>query len=144
MRVESILQAKGSQVETIEPEATVTMVIQRLISRGVGAVVVSRDGKSVDGLISERDIVQGLHRFGSSLIGMRAREIMSRNVPTCPPDTPIARAMSDMTRSRSRHLPVVQDGILCGIISVGDVVKNRLQELELETNVLRDHYIAGR
>jgi CBS domain-containing protein len=144
MQVEAILRAKGHQVETIEPEATVVRVIQRLVSRGVGAIVVSKDGKRVDGLVSERDIVQGLHKFGTSLNEMRAKDIMSKNVVTCSPDDPITRAMSDMTRSRSRHLPVLREGILCGIISVGDVVKHRLEELELETNVLRDHYIAAR
>lgn len=144
MRVEDILQAKGTGVETIGPEASMVMVIHTLVSRGVGAVVVSKDGNTVEGLISERDIVKGLHRFGSGVREMRAREIMSRNVPTCSPEDPIQRAMAEMTRSRSRHLPVVRGNALCGIISVGDVVKHRLEELELETNVLRDRYIAGR
>ncbi|CAN5856221.1 CBS domain-containing protein [soil metagenome] len=144
MKVESILLAKGSQVETVEPEASVTRVIEKLIYRGVGAMVVSRDGKRLEGIISERDVVQGLHTFGASLTEMRAREIMSKGVPVCSPDDPITRVMAEMTRSRNRHLPVMKDGVLCGIVSVGDVVKLRLEELELETSVLRDRYIAGR
>lgn len=144
MRVESILRAKGSQVDTIEPEASVGRAVQMLVSRGVGALVVSRDGRRVDGIVSERDIVRGLHKLGTTLNEMRAADIMSKNVLTCTPEDPITRAMAEMTRSRSRHLPVVRDGVLCGIISVGDVVKHRLEELELESSVLRDHYIATR
>ncbi len=143
MRVETILLAKGSQVETIDPEATVARVIEKLLYRGVGAIVVSGDGKRVNGVISERDVVQGLHMFGASVTEMRARQVMSKNVPVCSPDDSITRVMVQMTRNRSRHLPVVRDGILCGIVSVGDVVKHRLEELELETSVLRDHYIAA-
>ncbi len=143
MRVETILLAKGSQVETIDPEATVARVIEKLLYRGVGAIVVSGDGKRVNGVISERDVVQGLHMFGASVTEMRARQIMSKNVPVCTPDESITRVMVQMTRNRSRHLPVVREGILCGIVSVGDVVKHRLEELELETSVLRDHYIAA-
>lgn len=143
MKVESILLAKGSEVVTVDPEATVSRVIEKLIYRGVGAVVVSKDGKRLEGIISERDVVQGLESFGGSLTGMNARQIMARGVPVCTPDDPITRVMAEMTRSRSRHLPVLRDGILCGIVSVGDVVKLRLEELELETSVLRDHYIAG-
>jgi CBS domain-containing protein len=144
MKVERILQGKGSHVETIDPEASVARVIDKLIYRGVGAVVVSKDGKKVDGIISERDVVQGLHTFGAALPEMRARQIMSKGVAVCTPDEPITRVMSEMTRSRSRHMPVLEDGALCGIVSVGDVVKHRLEEIQLETSVLKDHYIAGR
>lgn len=144
MKVESVLLAKGSQVETVDPEATVARVIEKLIYRGVGAVVVSRDSKKLEGIISERDVVQGLMDFGTSLTEMRAREIMSKGVPVCSPDDPITRVMAEMTRSRSRHLPVLRDGILCGVVSVGDVVKLRLEELDLETSVLRNRYIVGR
>ncbi len=157
MRVESILQAKGSRVETMEPKSTIAGVIHRLTSQRIGAIVVSKNGKSVDGIVSESDIVQALDRFGNALNEMHARDVMS-SVPTCSPDDPIVEAMSKMTHSRSRHLPVVRNGMLCGIISLGDVVKqrleelelqnnvvkHRLEELELQNNVLTDQYIAGR
>lgn len=144
MKVKNILLAKGSNVETVDPEATVTRVIEKLMYRGIGAVVVSRDGKRLEGIISERDVVQGLHTFGASVTEMRAREIMSKGVSVCSPEDPITRVMAEMTRSRSRQLPVLKEGVLCGIVSVGDVVKLRLEELELETSVLGDRYIAGR
>jgi CBS domain-containing protein len=144
MKVESILQGKGSQVVTIEPEASMSIVIHRLMSMGIGTIVVSNDGTSVTGLISERDVVNGLNKHRERVLEMKARDIMSKDVPVCSPDDTIKRAMSQMTATRSRHLPVVQDGELRGIISVGDVLKHRLEEMELEANVLRDHYIAGR
>lgn len=118
MRVESILQAKGSRVETMEPKSTVSAVIHRLTSQGIGAIVVSNNGKGVDGIVSESDIVRALDKFGNALPEMYARDIMS-SVPTCSPDDPIVHAMSKMTHSRSRHLPVVRNGVLCGIISLG-------------------------
>lgn len=144
MKVENILQGKGSQVVTIEPESSMSIVIHRLMSMGIGAVVVSKDGVHVSGLISERDVVDGLNKFKERVVDMKARDIMSRDVPVCSADDPISRVMSQMTTTRSRHLPVVRNGELYGIISIGDVVKHRLEEMELEANVLRDHYIAGR
>ncbi|MDQ4148900.1 MAG: CBS domain-containing protein [Actinomycetota bacterium] len=144
MKVEGILEAKGTDVETVEPDARVETVVHRLMSREIGAIVVSKDGARVDGVISERDVVRGLEKYRERVLEMRARDIMSRNVLVCYPEDSLKRVMSDMTRTRSRHLPVLRDGVLCGIISVGDVVKHRLEEIELETGVLRDHYILSR
>jgi predicted transcriptional regulator len=143
MKVENILQVKGSQVVTIEPEASMSIVIHRLMSMGIGAVVVSKDGVHVNGLISERDVVDGLNKHKERVVDMKARDIMSRDVPVCSADDSIKRVMSQMTTTRSRHLPVVRNGELYGIISIGDVVKHRLEEMELEASVLRDHYIAS-
>jgi CBS domain-containing protein len=144
MKVEAILGAKGRRVDTTLPGTTVALAIHELTTRRIGALVVSSDGERVEGVISERDIVRGLAHHGAVLPGMRVSEVMSRQVPVCSPQDTINHVMAEMTRTRHRHLPVVDAGKLCGIVSIGDVVKNRLQELELETAVLRDAYIVHR
>ncbi len=144
MKVQDILLNKGSVVETIRPDAKVLMAVHRMRMQNVGALVVSRDGERVDGVLSERDIVRGLTNHGAGLVEMSVVAVMSRTVPTCAPGDSLTSVMSQMTRTRNRHVPVVEDGRLCGILSVGDVVKHRLEELELETNVLRDAYLTRR
>ncbi len=144
MKVQDILLNKGSVVETIRPDAKVLMAVHRMRMQNVGALVVSRDGERVDGVLSERDIVRGLTNHGAGLVEMSVVAVMSRTVPTCAPGDSLTSVMSQMTRTRNRHVPVVDDGRLCGIVSVGDVVKHRLEELELETNVLRDAYLTRR
>ncbi|MGH9225217.1 MAG: CBS domain-containing protein [Acidimicrobiales bacterium] len=145
MRVGTILKAKGQAVETAAPDADVRLVVHRLSRLGIGALVVSPDGSEVRGTISERDIVQGLNKHGAGVLDLVASDIMSRNVPTCSTGDLLQHVMAVMTRSRHRHLPVLdENGHLCGIVSIGDVVKHRLDEMELETNVMRDAYIARR
>jgi CBS domain-containing protein len=118
--------------------------IHRLMSAGVGALVVSDDGEAVEGTLSERDVVWALSRKGGGALDLRVADCMTRGGPVCAPETLIQDAMAEMTRRRQRHLPVLRDGKLCGLISLGDVVKNRLDELELETNILRDAYFTRR
>jgi CBS domain-containing protein len=142
MRVSDVLQGKGAVVETIRPDAKVLVAVHRMRMQNVGALVVSRDGETVDGVLSERDVVRGLTRHGGELLDMGVVAVMSRNVPTCSPDDPLTSVMSQMTRTRNRHVPVLKDGRLCGIVSVGDLVKHRLEEMELETSVLRDAYLT--
>lgn len=142
MKVASILERKGSAVETTPPDATVSSAVHRLAALGIGALVVSEDGHRVRGVFSEREIVRGLSRFGPSVVDRRVAEVMIRAVPTCSPDDTIKHVMAEMTRTRHRHLPVVRDGMLCGIVSIGDVVKHRLDEAELEVGVLRDAYLG--
>jgi CBS domain-containing protein len=144
MKVENILQSKGWAVETISAGASIAQAIHRLTSAGIGALVVSEEGETVEGTLSERDIVWALSRQGVNVLELNVADCMSRGGPVCTPETLIQDAMADMTRRRQRHLPVLRDGKLCGLISLGDVVKNRLDELELETNVLRDAYITRR
>ena len=141
MKVQDILRAKGGEVETIRPDAKVLMAVHRLRMQNIGALVVSRDGERVEGVLSERDVVRGLTRHGAELLDMSVVAVMSR-APVCAPDDSLASVMGQMTRTRNRHLPVVKDGVLCGIVSIGDVVKHRLEEMELETNVLRDAYLT--
>ena len=143
MKVESMLAAKGDKVVTARPDATVATVIRMLKLEGIGALVVSEDGEKILGIISERDVVRALVDHGGEVLKVRVAELMTHSVKTCTPDANIKDVMAEMTRSRVRHLPVVRDGKLSGIISIGDVVKNRLEELETETSVLRD-YIVGR
>ena len=142
MKVEDILRKKGRHVETIRPDADALLAVHKLTMKNIGALVVSRDGERVDGVVSERDVVRGLTRHGAGLLGTSVSAVMSRGVPVCSPGDTLAMVMSQMTRTRNRHLPVVERGRLCGIVSIGDVVKNRLEEVELETNVLRDAYLT--
>jgi CBS domain-containing protein len=142
VKVANILATKGSAVETIAPEATVERAAQRLRTANVGALIVSTDGKHLKGLVSERDIVYGLGKHGRALLEMKVRDIMREIGPTCSSDDTVEHVMRQMTRLRVRHVPVIDRGELRGIVSIGDVVKNRLDETEREVNVLRDIYLA--
>src|SRR5215470_7672152 len=142
MNVETILRTKGSGVATIRPDATVGAAVKELIDRNIGALVVSNDGDGVDGIISERDIVHGLAEHGAALLSLNVAEMMTRRVVTCDLSDSVDQLMAEMTNRRIRHFPVVQDGWLRGIVSIGDVVKNRLDEVEYEARSLRS-FIAG-
>ena len=142
MKVESILSQKGAHVETVPSETMISSAIWSLRLKGIGALVVSDDGQSIRGVISERDVVRGLAEHGARLLGMRVAQVMSPVVVTCTPDDTVQRLMAEMTRHRVRHIPVVEGGRLRGIVSIGDVVKHRLDELELEANVLRETLIV--
>lgn len=144
MKIASILKAKGASVATTAPDATISTVAWELKSKGIGALVVSEDGATVLGLISERDIVHGLAEHGAKLPGMRVAQLMARSVVTCAPEDSITRAMALMTHHRVRHIPVIEAGKLRGIISIGDVVKHRLDELQMEANILREALIVRR
>ena len=143
MDVKALLDTKGADVATVEPDATVTAAVEKLQKAGVGALVVSSDGSSIVGILSERDIVRAIASHGAGVLDKSVDSIMTAKVRTCDLGANIRDIMSEMTTSRFRHLPVVKDGQLCGIISIGDVVKNRLEELETETSTLRD-FIIGR
>jgi CBS domain-containing protein len=143
MKVRNIIGDKGREVATIRSESTISTATNLLKLKGIGALVVSEDGSQVAGIISERDIVRGLVDHGHELLDMRVSELMTRTVKTCALDADVTEIMGEMTRSRVRHLPVLEKGALVGIVSIGDAVKIRLDELETETNVLRD-YIVGR
>ena len=142
MQVSDMLATKGHAVETTGPDATVGRAAQRLRTAHIGALIVSTDGRHVEGLIAERDIVNGLARYGSAVLHMHVRELMHRNPPTCAASDSIHDVMARMTTSRVRHLPVLERGELCGIVSIGDVVKNRLEETQREVSYLRDAYLA--
>lgn len=143
MKVAEILDRKGTRVVTARPEALMAEVVATLAARGVGAVVISRDGAAVHGLISERTVIRGLAAHGAALLAMPAAEVMEAKPATCRRDDEVKQVMRHMTLRRDRHLPVVEAGRLAGIISIGDVVKSRLDDLDLETRVLRDVVLAG-
>ena len=144
MKVKRILAAKGDAVETIRPWANVADVVDRLVTSNIGVLVVT-SGSGIEGTISERDIVRALGKHSpADLAGTPVSEIMSRGVPVCTADDDLTDVMAKMTRGRVRHLPVLADGQLSGLISIGDAIAARLSEVELESAVLRDLYIAGR
>ena len=143
MSVESILRKKGADVATIAPEVTVKRAADWLRAKNIGALVVTR-GDAILGLVSEREIVHAISRHGETATSMPVSEIMRHGVITVSPAEAVAHVMNLMTRHRVRHMPVIHDGKLAGIISIGDVVRHRLDDLELETNVLRDVHIAAR
>jgi len=142
MRISDVLRVKGTQVITVTPDTTVRHLVSILAEHRIGAVVVSRDGAAVDGIASERDIVQALARRGAAVMSEPVTAIYTAEVYTVTPQTPIEEVMRMMTERRVRHVPVVADGRLHGIVSIGDVVKIRLVELETERTALTD-YITG-
>ncbi len=141
MSIQAILYTKGSDVVTISPKASVKSAADKLSERKIAALVVT-EGDSILGVVSEREIVRAYAQHGAAVGGMTVRDIVSADIVSVTPEDSLKRAMSLMTRHRKRHLPVLRDGRLAGIVSLGDVVKHRLEDLELETNVLRDAYIA--
>jgi CBS domain-containing protein len=144
MKVSDIIQTKGSVVKTVRPEASAREVSVRLQADQIGAMVVSDDGKSIDGIVTERDLAYGLAAHGSELPTMPVSSLMTKAVIVCSPDESITHVMKLMTQRRVRHLPVREGAKLVGIISIGDVLKHRLDELELEANVMRDYAVAAK
>jgi CBS domain-containing protein len=144
MKVANILRIKGSAVKTVRPDETALGLSHKLRTEGIGAVVVSKDGRSIDGIISERDLAYGLVAHGSQLPRIAVAELMTKVVIVCSPEDSITDVIKLMTRRRIRHLPVKDGDQLVGIISIGDVLKHRLGELQMEANVLRDYAVASR
>ena len=143
MKVSAILKDKGDKVVTARPDDTVASVAELLKREGIGAVIVTGAGGSVAGILSERDIVRAIPAKGSDLLESRAADLMTRDVITCTPDMDVDDVRKLMTEGRFRHVPVLVDGKLSGIVSVGDVVKQRLDELEAETGALRSYISTG-
>jgi CBS domain-containing protein len=140
MRIGDVLQAKPSrEVVTIRPDTGVRELLAQLAEHNIGALIVSSDGTSVEGIVSERDVVRHQHSDGT-VINNTVRAIMTDVVETCDEDTPVDELMKVMTDRRIRHVPVVHDGRLTGIISIGDVVKHRIVQLEFERDQL-DSYV---
>ena len=142
MRVSDILKTKGTMVKTIEAQVTMRAFAQALRAEAVGAMVVKDASGSVQGIISERDLALGLAEFGNELPAMAVSKLMTKSVITCSPDDSVAAVAAVMTQRRIRHLPVVVAGKLAGLVSIGDVLKHRLDEVQLEANVLRDFALA--
>lgn len=143
MKVSDIIKIKGSTVKTVGPETSAHELSVRLHAEQIGAMVVSSDGKSIDGIITERDLVYGLAAHGSELPALAVSRLMAKAV-VCSPEDSITHVMKLMTLRRVRHVPVKEGDQLVGIISIGDILKHRVDELELEANVMRDYAIAAR
>lgn len=142
MKVETILRRKGADVITVGPDMNLKLAANKLLLANISALVVMEGGE-IAGILSEREIARGLARHGETLARMTVRDIMTEHVVTCVPTDDLRQVMTLMTRYRVRHLPVIEDGRLSGIVSIGDAVKYRLEDLEMETNVLRDAYFAS-
>ena len=142
MKIGSIIS--GKRVETISASASIHDLVNSLNSHHVGALVVSSDGKKIDGIVSERDVVRAMPGKLDQLIGMHVRDIMTVDVHTCTPDSTVSELMQMMTELRIRHVPVVDaNGALISIVSIGDVVKNHVSELDSERRALRDYVASG-
>ena len=142
MHVAAILKEKGRAVETVAAEVTLGEIVKRLAARRIGAVIVEGTRGEVRGIVSERDIVRVLAEHGPEVLAWPASKVMTRNVVTARESDTIDELMSRMTEGRFRHLPVVEDGRLVGIVSIGDVVKHRVAEVELEASAMRDYISA--
>jgi CBS domain-containing protein len=144
VRISGLLRDKGDFVATVAPGATITEVLAGLAEHGVGALVVTEDGEHIIGIVSERDVVRALHRQGTSVMDELVSDVMTADVATCAPDAEVNSLMAIMTERRVRHVPVVSDGRLVGIVSIGDVVKHRLHELVDENLALVEYIQTGR
>lgn len=142
MQVATILQAKGMTVHTVATHAPIAEAIRVLNANRIGAVVVLHDNGKVAGILSERDIVRHLEDDAGRLLKRAVREVMTEDVITCGRDASVSELMEQMTRHRIRHIPVVEDGELIGIVSIGDVVKRKIEEAEQEALALKE-YIAS-
>jgi CBS domain-containing protein len=138
MTVRAILDAKGHHVESIEPGAKLSAAIKTLGARKIGALVVMDKGR-IEGILSERDIVRVLGERGAAVLDEPVSAVMTRKVISCQPSDTVAALMETMTLGKFRHLPVVHDGSVVGLVSIGDIVKQRVQEYENEQEALRDY-----
>ena len=143
MFVSDILAQKGGLVFTVTPGTSIAQLSQQLSTRRIGSVLVLDGEGSVAGIVSERDLVRALASHGAKAMELEARQVMTRDVVTCDPDDSIDRVMQTMTQGRFRHLPVVRHGELLGLVSIGDVVKARLEETKHETEALKAYIVAG-
>ena len=143
MFVSDILSQKGGLVFSVTPGTTVAEVAKQLSVRRIGSVLILNDQSAVVGIVSERDLVRALATHGAKAMELETREIMTRDVVTCHPDDSIDEVMQTMTSGRFRHIPVVHHGELLGLVSIGDVVKARLEETEHEAEALKAYIVAG-
>jgi len=139
MIVKSILSAKGGEVISIEPTATLDTAVKTLAEHKIGALLVLGPDRRVIGILSERDIVRVLAERGASVLSQQLAQVMTRKVITCSQSDSVGVLMERMTTGKFRHLPVIEDEQVIGVVSIGDVVKHRLQEIEHESAALRDY-----
>lgn len=139
MTVKAILSQKGYDVATIEPTATLSAAVKLLAERRIGALVVTGADRRMIGIVSERDIVRALAQSGAGVLGTPVSEVMTRKVVTCSENETLRDLMERMTAGKFRHIPVVDQGRLVGIISIGDVVKRRVEQMERDAEALQEY-----
>lgn len=142
MKVEHILHSKGADVFSVRQDDSIADAVATLNEKNIGAVIVKDASENITGILSERDIVRRLGKQGVSALSMRVAECMTPNPFTCPPEATVDDVMAQMTEKRIRHLPVTNDGKIVGVISIGDVVKRKIQQAEQEAQALKE-YIAS-
>jgi CBS domain-containing protein len=142
MRIADVLRSKGAAVATVNPQATVAELLAGLAELNIGAMVVV-SGDTVEGIVSERDVVRRLHEHGARVLALSVSEIMTSVVVTCAPGDSVDSLSGLMTNNRVRHVPVIDGGRLAGIVSIGDVVKSRMQELQAEHEQLHAYITQG-
>lgn len=143
MNVEKILDQKGRKVTTADVETSLGDIVKTLVSQKIGAIVVTTSAGQVVGIVSERDVVRAISEEGGAILSEPVSKYMTKRVVTCAMDDTVAELMSSMTAGRFRHLPVVEGGRLAGIISIGDVVKERIAEAEQEAQAMREYIATG-
>jgi CBS domain-containing protein len=144
MMIHHLVRAKGAAVHTVAPGATVGEAVSVMAAARVGALVVSTTGNDITGVISERDVVRGLADHGAAVLALPVTALMTAEVHTCAPAETVDHVMAIMTERRIRHVPVTEGGVMVGIVSIGDVVKHRIGELEDERSALTDYITSGR
>jgi len=142
MTAETILKRKGTDTVTIQDDELIATAVNVLAQKNIGALVVTDDVGRVMGVLAERDIVRSLARRGAQTLEKRVYELMKSQTAKCAPEDNVKDLMKVMTRQRVRHLPVLEDGVLSGIVSIGDLLKHRLEEIETEQDILRDRLMA--
>ncbi len=144
MNVATILKSKGRSVTTSRPDATLLDIVHKLHAKRIGAVIVVGDNGVVEGIISERDVIRALAENGPAALDLSVSDFMTRNVIACQEASEVDHVMETMTKGRFRHLPVIEDdGALIGIVSIGDVVKNHVAEVEMEVTAMRSYLATG-
>ena len=142
MTVRAILDTKGHQIQSVEPDVKLSAAIKILADRKIGAVLVMSKGR-IEGILSERDIVRVLAERGAAVLDERVDQVMTRRVFTCSESDTVQQVMEQMTAGKFRHVPVIEHGKTAGIISIGDVVKHRVHEIESESNALREYILTA-
>jgi CBS domain-containing protein len=143
MNVATILKLKGRSVATARPTDTLLEITAKLSAKRIGAIVVVGDNGHVDGIVSERDVIRAIAEGGAAALTKQVREVMTANVVSCSEASALDELMELMTTGRFRHLPVMEDGTLVGIVSIGDVVKNHVAEVEMEASSMRSYLATG-
>lgn len=143
MNIAQILKSKGRAVATARPDSTLSEIIAKLAQKKIGAIVIVGDSGEVVGIISERDVIRRLGEHGEAALKEHASQGMTTAVVTCSETSTLEEMMELMTQGRFRHVPVIEDGALVGIVSIGDIVKNHIAEVEMEVTAMRDYFATG-